>query len=178
MRLIGVLVACIVLSAAPSATILVPASLETLSRDARAIARGRVVGVDGQWTAGRRSIETIVTLEAETYLKGQLGSTIQFRVPGGSYGRYQNIVVGAPRFSVGQRVIVFLGARGPTVPFVLGLHQGVFHVERGADGRDVVTPPPAAQAVAGPLVRGQVSREPAALVVFERTIRALAEGAR
>lgn len=178
MRLIGVVVSSVLLSAAPSATIIVPASLETLSRDARAIARGRVVAVDGRWTAGRRTIETIVTLEAETYLKGQLGGTIQFRVPGGSHGRYQNIVVGAPRFSVGQRVIVFLGAHGPTVPFVLGLHQGVFHVERGADGGEVVTPPPASLAPAGPLVRGRVPREPAPLAAFERTIRDLAEGAR
>jgi hypothetical protein len=92
-----------------------PADLGELSRDAWAIARGRVVAVDAQWTDGRRTIETIVTLEPDAYLKGQPGSTVQFRVPGGSLGRFRNIVVGAPRFAVGQRVIVFLGARG-TVP--------------------------------------------------------------
>src|SRR5262245_33371455 len=101
------------------ATVLVPADLGELSRDARAIVRGRIVAVDAQWTAGRRTIETMVTLQTETYLKGQLGDTVQFRVPGGVLGRYRNVVVGAPEFFVGQRVIVFLGAQGPTIPYVL-----------------------------------------------------------
>ena len=42
------------------------------------IARGRVVAVDGRWSDDRRSIETIVTLAAEEYLKGQFGDVVQF----------------------------------------------------------------------------------------------------
>src|SRR5262245_60719845 len=48
---------------AAGATVIVPADLGELSHDARAIARGRVVAVDGRWTDDRRTIETIVTLE-------------------------------------------------------------------------------------------------------------------
>jgi hypothetical protein len=114
-------------------------------------------------------------LETETYLKGDLGGTVQFRVPGGSLGRYQNVVVGAPRFSVGQRVIVFLGARGPTVPFILGLHQGVFRILRSAGGEEMVTPPPVLPATSGPIVRGRIPRGPEPLAAFEREIRRLAE---
>jgi hypothetical protein len=156
------------------ATLLIPADVAELARDARAIARGRVVAVAGQWTDGRRTIETMVTLEIETYLKGQLADAIQFRVPGGVLGRFRNIVVGAPQFSVGERVIVFLGARGPTVPFVLGLNQGVFRiVERG--GIPFVSPAPIAMSAStAPIVRGQVSREPRPLAEFERQVRALA----
>jgi hypothetical protein len=170
------LVTCI--AAGAGATVLIPADLGELSRDARAIVRGRVVGVDGRWTDDRRTIETIVTLEAETYLKGALGETLRFRVPGGSLGRYRNIVVGAPRFSVGQRVIVFLGANGPSVPYLLGLGQGVFRVTLGADRQWVVSPPAVMPGPIGPVVRGSAARRVAPLALFERDVRALAAGVR
>ncbi len=178
MRHIAMVLGWLAVSANVSATLVVPADLGALSRDAVAIARGRVVAVDGRWTEGRRAIHTIVTLEAEAYLKGGLGETVQFTVPGGLLGRYRNVVVGAPQFSVGQRVIVFLGARGPMVPFVLGLHQGVFRIARGASGQDVVTPPPALPTTSGPIVRGRVPRDPTPLAAFERAIHELTEGDR
>src|SRR3954471_12539903 len=115
------------------ATVLIPADLGELSRDALAIARGRVVALDSQWTEDHGTIETIVTLEVDSYLKGSLGSTLRFRVPGGELGRFRSVVVGAPEFAIDQRVVVFLGAHGPSVPHVLGLSQGVFRVARAAD---------------------------------------------
>jgi hypothetical protein len=158
------------------ATVLIGADLGELARDARAIARGRVVAVDAQWTADRRTIETLVTLDVETYLKGQLGATLQFRVPGGLFGRFRSIVVGAPQFEVDDRVVVFLGARGPGVPFVLGLGQGVFRLARSTDRSTwLVTPPallrPASGAVR--IVRGDPARRPEPLPDFERRVRAL-----
>jgi hypothetical protein len=163
------------LAAAPRATVLVPADLAELSHDARAIARGQVVRVDAQWTEDRRTVETVVTLATEQYLKGDLGGVVRFRVPGGTMGRYRNIVVGAPRFSVGDRVIVFLGANGPRVPYVLGLNQGVYRVVEEGTGL-VVTPPPAMPGVLmGPVARGVSARRAAALADFERDVRALVE---
>jgi hypothetical protein len=161
------------------ATVLIPADLGELSRDAVAIARGRVAALDAQWTEDRGTIETIVTLDVESYLKGSLGSTLRFRVPGGELGRFRSVVVGAPEFAVDQRVVVFLGARGPSVPYVLGLNQGVFRVARAADnsGWFVTSPvmlPPAAGAVR--VVRGDPSRRALALGDFEQTVRGLARG--
>jgi hypothetical protein len=77
--------------------------------------------------------------------------------------------------------VVFLGARGPSVPYVLGFSQGVFRVVRSGDGSTwLVTPPaivpPAAGAVA--IVRGDLSRRPLPLPDFEERVRALAGGAR
>jgi hypothetical protein len=110
-----------------------------------------------RWTrngpTGVAGIETIVSLETEAYLKGSLGDVVQFRVPGGSLGRFRNIVVGAPQFTVGQRVIVFLGSRGPTVPYVLGMSQGVFRWSQ-SQGDWMVTPPPIVATADGPIVRG------------------------
>ena len=163
------------------ATVLIPADLGELSRDALAIARGRVAALDAQWTEDHGTIETIVTLEVESYLKGSLGSTVRFRIPGGELGRFRSIVVGAPEFAVDQRVVVFLGARGPSVPFVLGLNQGVFRVSRAADNSGwFVTSPVLLPAAAGALriVRGDPSRRPVALGDFEQTVRGLARGAK
>jgi hypothetical protein len=160
------------------ATVLVPADLGELASDARAIARGRVVAVDARWTDDRRTIETIVTLDVESYLKGELGSEVRFSVPGGTFGRYRNIVVGAPQFAVGQRTIVFLGARGPTVPYIVGFSQGVFRIVSGADGSPLVIPPPVLPSVIGPIVRGSAARQPAPLAAFERDLRALVAAGR
>jgi len=168
--------------AAPArATVLIGVDLGELARDAQAIARGRVVAVDAQWTPDRRTIETLVTLEVESYLKGALGGTVQFRVPGGSLGRFRSIVVGAPEFAVDDRVVVFLGARGPSVPYVLGFSQGVFRVVRSGDGSTwLVTPPAILPSVAGTvaIVRGDPSRRPLPLTDFEQRVRALAGSAR
>ena len=171
----------VITAGAARATVVLPADLSELSHDAVAIARGRVVAVEPQWKEGRRGIETLVTLETETYLKGSLGDVVQFRVPGGSLGRFSSIVVGAPQFTVGQRVILFLGSRGPSVPYVLGLSQGVFRIARAADNSGwVVMPPTLWPATAGDVrvVRGETSRRPVRLDDFEQRIRVLAGGAK
>lgn len=160
------------------ATVLVPTDLNELARDAAIIARGEVVAVDPRWTDGRRSIETIVTMETESYMKGQLGRTLQFSVPGGSVGRLRNVVLGAPRFEPGQQIIVFLGVNGPQVPHILGLSQGVYRVDASSSGQAVVMPPAVMPGVTGPIVRGSASRIPAPLATFEAQIRRLAGAAR
>jgi hypothetical protein len=151
--------------------VFLPADLNQLSRDATAIVRGQIVAVDAQWTDDRRTIETLVTLQTDTYLKGSLGEVVQFRVPGGSLGRFRSVVVGAPTFAVGQRVIVFLGSRGPTIPYVLGMSQGVFRLSQSPQGGWMVTPPGIMAGIDGPVVRG--TRGPMALTDFEREIRVL-----
>ena len=163
-----------VAGAAARATVFLSSDVSELSRDAIAIARGHIVAVDAQWKDGRRGIETLVTLETESYLKGNLGSLVQFRVPGGSLGRFRSVVVGAPQFSVGQRVILFLGSRGPTIPYVLGMSQGVFRLVQSPAGEWMVTPPPIMPAADGPIVRGNLSLQPAPLGEFERQVRAFA----
>ncbi len=173
-RLLSVAMLMCLPAGSARATVLVPADLAELSHDARIIARGQVVATEARWSEGRRAIETVVTLEAESYLKGEVGRMVQFRVPGGAMGRYRNIVMGAPQFVVGQRVIVFLGANGPRVPFILGLSQGVYRLSATPSGDVLVSPPPIMPGVTGPIVRGAATRQPAPLADFERSVRALA----
>ena len=161
------------------ATTLVPADLGELSRGALAIARGRVVAVDARWTEDHRTIETLVTLDVEQYLKGQLGPTVQFRVPGGRLGRYRSVFVGAPEFTSDDRVVVFLAASGPSIPHLVGFSQGVYRIVAAPDGW-AVTPPAVWPSAIGThaIVRGDASRVPLALAEFEARVRALAGGAR
>ena len=170
---------CLAASATAGATVLVPVELTELSRDARAIVRGRVVALDPRWSDDRRSIETLVTLEVEGYLKGTFGQTMQFRTSGGTLGRFRSVTVGAPEFAIDEHIVVFLGANGPTVPHVLGLNQGVFRVARVSSGW-VVTPPAPVPPVSGSvrIVRGDPSRRPVPLADFEHRVRALAAGPR
>jgi hypothetical protein len=163
-----------------AATVLVPADLGDLAREARSIARGRVAAIDAQWSDDRRTVETLVTIEVDEYLKGPLGPTVQFRVPGGTLGRYRRVFVGAPDFSIDERVVVFLGAQGPVVPYVLGLSQGVFRLVPSGDGSWNVTPPPIVPSatVATRVARGDPQRREMPLAEFEQRVRALAGGAR
>jgi len=164
------------LSATISATSFIAADLSAITREAQTIARGRVISVESRWSDDRSRIETLVTLEPETYLKGTLGSSVEFVVPGGRLGRYRSIVVGAPSFEAGQRVIVFLAGGAPNLPHVIGLSQGLFRVVPDAE-RWVVTPPVTAAGTTR-IVRGDLSRRPMVLADFEQQVRALAGSAR
>lgn len=181
LRRLATSIGVLLLSSIPGqSTTLVPADFSDLVREARTIARGRVAAVDGRWTEDRQSIETLVILQVDAYLKGPLGATVQFRVPGGTLGRYRRVFVGAPEFAVDQRLIVFLGAQGPAIPHVLGLSQGVFSLVQSSDSaRWLVTPPvmPAVTA-ATPVTRGDPLRRPMPLLDFERHVRELMGGGR
>jgi hypothetical protein len=176
LALVTMSMVCSLVPAGAGATVLAPVDLPELVRDAGAIVRGRVAAVEGRWTPDRRTIETIVTLDVAASLKGALGDTVQFVVPGGTLGRYRRIVVGAPEMIVGQQLIVFLAWRGPTYPYVLGLSQGVYRVV--ADGSQWrVTPPPLAGTAGMPpvrIVRGDPFRRAMTLEEFEGRVRALA----
>lgn len=160
------------------ATVLVPADLAELSREADVIARGRVGDARSVSAGDWRSIETVVTLEIEAVVKGTAGETIQFRVPGGQVGRYRRVFLGAPSFLPGQRVVVFLGRRGGEPLYVLGLSQGVFRLTPAAGGWLVA---PSALLATGErplaIMRGDPARGAIPLDVFEQRVRALS-GAR
>jgi hypothetical protein len=182
MRTLTCLLAAVLLmpASAVHATVYISADLGELTTEARAIAYGRVIGLEAQWLEGRRSIETLVTIDVETYVKGDLGRTVTLRVPGGQMGPYRSVMLGAPTFVEGEQVVVFLAAAGPAIPHLVGLAQGVFRVRTDvATGARLVTPeivrmPGAAALEPVRVVRGDASRRPAPLAAFLQEVRALA----
>jgi hypothetical protein len=173
----AVLLFAFFLATAPLAALTVkPLSFTELVDTSVAVLHGRVIDVRGQWTADRHGIESLVTVEAFAYLKGQLGPRVTVRVPGGRAAGFVNIIPGAPVFADGDHVVLFLTANGPTIPVVTGTTQGVFRVTTDPrDGGLMVVPPVIDTAGSAPVVRGDVLRRPLSLEAFRNAIAAVKE---
>lgn len=158
---------------APVAAITVqPLSFAELVDQSATVVYARVVDVQGQWTANRQAIESVVTLDVIDRLKGEPGARLTFVTPGGRAGRYLNVLPGAPAFAPGELVVVFLASRGARLPVATGFTQGIYRarVDPGT-GAVTVTPPLADPAVPGRIVRGDVSRRPMTLQAFGSAVR-------
>lgn len=175
-RRVGVLplVLMVMASGALQAMVTAPADLVEMVAGSPLVVHGRVTGVQAYETAGRRTIESLITVQVIDALKGQPGPTTYLRVPGGQVGRYRRVMPGGPQFAAGDEVVLFLAGRAPAVPLPFGMTQGVFRVARDASGRAQVSP-----LAEGPvrLVRGDPGRRSIDLDTFTSTVRALA-GAR
>ena len=84
------------------------------------IVHGRVVDVRSYETAGRRTIESLVTVQVVEAIKGQPGATAYFKLPGGQVGRYRRVMVGAPHCAPGDELVLFLKGSAPAVPMPFG----------------------------------------------------------
>jgi hypothetical protein len=152
-----------------------PLTFEELVAQSTAVVYARVAGIRGRWTADRRSIESVVTIEPLRYLKGDLGEEIVMRMPGGEAGGRVQVLPGAPVLKEGDLVVLFLGAHGPAMPTLVGLVQGVFRVVLDTrTGVVMVTPPPLKASPAGRLIRGAADRRILTLDVFSEELRAAA----
>jgi hypothetical protein len=164
------------------ATVIVPAEFREIVNGSDIIAYGRVLETTVEVSDDRKRVDTLITFQVGTYLKGGPGDTLVFRVPGGQFGRYKNVTVGAPEFVAGEEAVVFLNVRGADRPFVFGLNQGVFRVRLDErTKRRVVTPPPlmARGDASEIVVRGSASRTPVPLETFGAQVQAvLADAAR
>jgi hypothetical protein len=157
------------------ATVLLPAEFREIVAGSQIIVYGRIAEVRPEWSEDRRRIDTVVTVEAGSYLKGGPGSIVTFRVPGGQIGRYRNVMVGAPAFQPGEEAVLFLSASGPSIAHVFGLSQGVFRVRVDArTGRRLVIPPVLMAQGDEPqaVTRGDRARRQLALDAFAATVRA------
>ena len=163
------LVTVAVFSGRIDAMVVVPAEFSEMATASQAIVHGRVVDVRSYETAGRRTIESLVTLEVIDQIKGQRGTTAYFRLPGGQVGRYRRVMVGAPQCARGDEVVVFLKGVAPVLPMPYGLTQGLYRVGRDGSGRATVIP--LVNVGAERAVRGDPARRPLELAAFTAFIR-------
>ena len=171
-------VACVLVASVASATVLVPAEFSEIVQGSQIIAYARIVDVRPIWADGRRWIDTLVTAEVVSSLKGHADETLSFKVPGGQLGRYRSVVVGAPVFAAGDEAVLFLKTREDQLPDIFGLNQGVFRVAIDAATRlRMVTPPLLARSDAPEAVlRGAVTRRPLPLETFGAQVRSVLDG--
>lgn len=157
------------------ATVLVPAEFREIVTGSEIIVYGRVADLAAEWSDDRKHIDTLVTFEAGTYLKGGPGETITFRVPGGRIGRFRSVMVGAPAFQVGDEAVLFLRKVGDAPPSVFGLNQGVFRVRLDASARRIVVPPALLAPGDAPerVARGASARRSLPLEAFGAQVRSV-----
>lgn len=172
------LVAALIMCAAPiavSATVLLPAEFREIVTGSDVIVYGRVSATEVRWSDDRRHVDTLVTIQAGTYLKGRGGDALVFKVPGGTIGRYMNVTIGAPTFGVGDEAVFFLNTKDRDMPAIFGLNQGVFRVATDArTRRRVVTPPVLARGIAPEAVkRGDPARKPVPLEAFGAQVQSV-----
>lgn len=166
-------------AAGTQALVVVPVDLEQLARMSPVIVHGTVTDVRPQLALDRRRIDTFVSLDVSEYVKGSLGPELTFRVPGGEFGRYRTIVPGAPSFDPGDEVVLFLGADGPSFPYIVGLSQGVFRIAADAQtGEKRVLTPPTEASLNGnerpqSVIRGDPNRRPMPVAQFISAVRAV-----
>lgn len=170
----------LLLSAAAAATVIVPAEFREVVQGSELIALARVVDVQPVWADGRKRIDSVVTAEVVTWLKGGGTEAVTFQVPGGELGRYRSVMVGAPVFRAGDEAFLFLKTRGAPRPYVFGLNQGVYRVRTdGRTGQRVVIPPALLAAGDSPQIvrRGAAARVPIGVEAFGAQVHAvLSEG--
>ena len=156
-------------------TTLLPAEFREIVTKSQIIAYGRVVEVVPELSDDRKRIETIVTFEVGTYLKGGRGESLTFRVPGGQIGRYRSVMIGAPLFQEGDEAVLFLTQREDGMPRIFGLNQGVFRVQREerSQRRIVFTPLLARGESPELVVRGSAGRQPMTLEAFGAQVTSL-----
>ncbi len=177
-RLLSCLVFAGVLACASrlDAIVYVAADFQTLVNEAQAIVLGRIVSLDPEWTEGRRGIETLLTIDIEQTLKGSPRDSIVVRVPGGQMGPYLSVMPGAPRFTEGEDVVLFLAGAPSEVPHILALGQGVFRVVRDSDtGVRTVVPELLRASADGAVqvIRGDLTRKPTPLGRFVLDVRGI-----
>lgn len=173
--------ACALAVSPVAATVIVPAGVIELANEARAIAHGRVVRIDTRQGEGRR-VERLVTIQVSEYLKGGLGNVVQLQLPGGTFGRYRTIMIGAPELVEGDEVVLFLGQSDTdALPHLLGFHQGLYRlITDPSTGTQFVMPPLVqgaaldanGQPASTPVTRGDATRRPPTLDEFRTTIAA------
>lgn len=158
------------------ATVLVPAEFREVVNGSEIIVYGRVIDATPEWTDDRKRIDTLITFEVGTWLKGGPGETLTFKVPGGRIGRYRSLTVGAPEFAIGDEAVLFLRSSGGAGPFVFGLNQGVYRVRVDSGTvRRMVVPPALLAAGDSPevVVRGAAARRSVPLETFGAQVQAV-----
>jgi hypothetical protein len=129
MKKLTILVAACLACIASAATLQI-LTLDEMTGAASAVVQGRIVASRSDWINGKGSqIYTFYTVQAESYLKGNLGSSFQLTEPGGNVGILNGSVPGAPAFQVGEQVVLFVQTDG-RFHQAIGYEQGVFRMHR------------------------------------------------
>jgi hypothetical protein len=107
-------------------------SLDDLVKRSTSIVRGKVVSSAPMQRGS--VIYTSYRVQVSDRLKGDTGPTVDVAVPGGRSGQLRQTIPGAPSVEAGKDYVIFIW-KGPSgTNHIVGLSQGLFDVQRGANG--------------------------------------------
>jgi hypothetical protein len=115
-------------------TYIVPPDRFEIER-AGAIVVGRVLGSHVE--ASRYGIETVTTIALGEAIKGNPGSVVNVRTPGGTVDGETRLIPSVPTFVDGERVLLFLFQRDDAAYVISDLGLGTFRLLRDAIGREL-----------------------------------------
>jgi len=115
-------------------TYIVPPDRFEIER-AGAIVVGRVLGSHVE--ASRFGIETVTTIAIEVAIKGNPGTAVDIRTPGGTLDGETRLVPGVPTLVEGERVLLLLFQRADGAYVISDLGLGTFRLVRDAAGREL-----------------------------------------
>jgi hypothetical protein len=124
-----------VLPSVAGATIMVPLSVEQMTREADVVVHGRVVTQQAVWDDKHDRIYTHTTLEVIEPIHSAGASPpgkVLVRSLGGELDGVGLAVSGTPKFAIGEEAVLFL-RRDPKIEGayqVIGMNQGKFRIER------------------------------------------------
>jgi len=123
-----------------AATVVVAKDFAALCAEADLIFVGTVSKTESHWIdRDKQAIETQVTFEDLTWLRGPAQSSITLHFAGGEIDGLREAIAGVPGFTVGERRIIF-ARNGRYISPIVGFDQGALRVVEGQDGPVVVGP--------------------------------------
>jgi len=118
-----------------SATTLVELSFPELAAASEQVVVGTVVALEATRDESQRFIHTNVKIAVERHVRGRGPAEIVVRTPGGQLDGEAVLAHGAPSFTVGEKVLLFLTRWEDGALKVAGYVQGKSTVAVGADGQ-------------------------------------------
>ncbi len=119
--------------AAPlTATTVEAPSFDELVAGAEIVFEGRVSEFESRWVGQNetRRIKTFYSFQVDEILKGEVSSPYVLEVLGGTVGETTLKVEGAPEFSIGDRVILFVTDNGTQFVPLVGIMHGHYKLSR------------------------------------------------
>jgi hypothetical protein len=121
---------------APATTVL-KMSIEKMSLEAVAVIVGDVSDMKSAWTTDQTTIYTTITIKVTQCVAGECPDTVRIKQRGGTAGEATLYIPGMPKFSQGQKVLLFLDHSYEGEPghySVIGMCQGIFEIEKNEKG--------------------------------------------
>ncbi len=137
------LVLSIALSQNANATTIRPLDASALVRSSSDIVVGTVVSQSSRWDGSHRRIVTDVKVLVSERLKGAPADTLTLTQLGGELDGARYEVPGAPRFKIGEEIVLFAWRDKKGLAQANGLSQGKCEVTRDASGARTVLGLPA-----------------------------------